>query len=96
MAKMEKTQMEVTLSSETKRYLRNLTSALEKVARGMAVYRPQTDKWHDRDDNPMDVDTPKRLSEPAEDPTLPDLQDQYAEVRDEETRRARKRIFGGV
>lgn len=65
MAKIEKTQTEVTLSSETKRLLRNLTSALEKVARGMAMYKPQTDKWHDRGDNPMDVDTPKRLSEPS-------------------------------
>lgn len=56
MAKIEKTQTEVTLSSETKRYLRNLTSALEKVARGMAIYQPQETK-----------DRPKRLSEPAED-----------------------------
>lgn len=31
------------------------------------MYKPQTDKWHDRDNNPMDVDSPKRLSEPAED-----------------------------
>lgn len=29
------------------------------------MYKPQTDKWHDRGDNPMDVDTPKRLSEPS-------------------------------
>lgn len=41
MAKIEKTQTEVTLSSETKRYLRNLTKALEKVAQGMAMYRIQ-------------------------------------------------------
>lgn len=56
MAKIEKAQMEVTLSSETKRYLRNLTSALEKVARAAAMYKPQEPK-----------DGPKRLSEPAED-----------------------------
>lgn len=56
MAKIEKTQMEVTLSIETKRYLRNLTSALEKVAREVAMYRPQ----------PPDTRV-KRLSEPAED-----------------------------
>lgn len=56
MAKIEKSQTEVTLSSETKRYLRNLTSALEKVARGMAMYRTQEPK-----------EGTKRLSEPAED-----------------------------
>ena len=56
MAKIEKTQTEVTLSSETKRYLRNLTSALEKVARGMAMYQPQGPK-----------EGPKRLSEPFTD-----------------------------
>ena len=56
MAKMEKTQMEVTLSSETKRYLRNLTSALERVARGVAMYKPQEPQ-----------DGSKRLSEPADD-----------------------------
>lgn len=56
MAKIEKTQTEVTLSSETKRYLRNLTSALEKVARGMAMYMPREPE-----------EGPKRLSEPADD-----------------------------
>lgn len=56
MAKIEKSQMEVTLSSETKRYLRNLVSALEKVAREMAMYRPQEP-----------TEGTKRLSEPAED-----------------------------
>lgn len=55
MAKIEKTQMEVTLSSETKRYLRNLTSALEKVARSLGSPQASESK-----------DSPKRLSEPAE------------------------------
>lgn len=56
MAKFEKTQMEVTLSSETKRYLRNLTSALEKVARSLGTHKASEP-----------TEGPKRLSEPAED-----------------------------
>lgn len=57
MAKIEKTQTEVTLSSETKRYLRNLTSALEKVARSLGTPRASEPK-----------EGTKRLSEPAEEP----------------------------
>lgn len=77
------------------------------------MYHPQTDKWHDRGNNPMDVDTPKRLSEPAEvdegsytlqspenadsgENYLSVLQEEYADAREEETRKALRQIFGLV
>lgn len=82
MAKTGNTKMTLSLDPETKRLLRNLTKAVDRLARS---------KWEET----KGASGVKRLSEPGEDQTLQDLQDRYTEVRGEETRRAWKGVFGG-
>lgn len=90
MAKTENTKMTVSLDNDSKRILRNLTRAIDRLA---------SRKW----DETGGASGVKRLSEPADDPALSDdnedhsqefndLTQQYADSRQEEARKASERL----